>query len=194
MLLPAILHGPYPKVKKELRARLRELAKGATFSECLRLDDTVDSEASTDLLLLHGPNPLLNTTKAFQLFAPHGIARELVTAKKLSRDHLARAFDDSVASCAGALMLTARDNSIWLVPPDRHRAFLERARQCWKTWDSVGARYSWSSTVGTDLWSVPNTLHYVLANRGVDKAALRTPLDADGVLQLVDRTLRSLDA
>ena len=48
MLLPAILHGPYPKVKKELRARLRELAKGATFSECLRLDDTVDSEASMD--------------------------------------------------------------------------------------------------------------------------------------------------
>jgi hypothetical protein len=33
---------------------------------------------------------------------------------------------------------------------------------------------------GTTLWSIPNNLHYVLANMGVPHDLLRAPLPAEG--------------
>jgi hypothetical protein len=79
----------------------------------------------------------------------------------------------------GVLGLLAHDSQSWLIPSSRHRPLLDAALDVWPELDAVGERYA----VGDHprrLWSVPNNLHFVLANLGVPNDMLRTPLPPEG--------------
>jgi len=67
---------------------------------------------------------------------------------------------------------------------DHDREALERlaryaALEVWPELDAVGPRY-YSAVQGRPLWSMPNNLHFVLANLGVPNDVLRAPLPQEG--------------
>ena len=49
----------------------------------------------------------------------------------------------------------------------------------WDELDAVGPRY-FNGVQGQSLWTLPNSLHYVLGNMGVPHDLLRAPLTPEG--------------
>ena len=78
----------------------------------------------------------------------------------------------------------AHESQSWAFPQERHEPFVHAAVAAWKDLDSVGPRY-YAGAQGERLWSVPNNLHYVLANMGVPTEVLRAPLPPGGPAALL---------
>jgi hypothetical protein len=91
----------------------------------------------------------------------------------------AKIFDESLRVPWGVLGLLTHDSQVWFLDEARFQPFLDAVIRAWDEFDSIGPRY-FSSVQGTTLWSIPNNLHYVLANMGVPHDLLRAPLPADG--------------
>src|SRR5262249_9886129 len=88
-------------------------------------------------------------------------------------------FAASLRTSWGVLGLLAHDSQSWLIPASRHRQLPVAALAVGPELDAVGERYA----VGDQprrLWSVPNNLHFVLANLGVPPAQLDASLPPDG--------------
>ena len=93
-------------------------------------------------------------------------------------------FAASLRTSWGVLGLLAHDSQSWLIPASRHRQLLDAALDVWPELDAVGERY----TVGDQprrLWSVPNNLHFVLANLGEPAAQLDASLPPEGLRALL---------
>jgi hypothetical protein len=50
-----------------------------------------------------------------------------------------------------------------------------------------GARYSNGSRQSSRLWSLPNAIHYVLANLGMSNQEMDPPWPPGGLLEIIDR-------
>ena len=74
-------------------------------------------------------------------------------------------FEASLQTPWGILGLLSSDNQTWLIPRERHQPFLKATLAFWDELDAIGPRYY---VVGQSqrLWTLPNNLHYVLANMG----------------------------
>jgi hypothetical protein len=83
----------------------------------------------------------------------------------------------------------AHDNQAWFSSAERYEPFLRAVIHVWDELRAVGPRYYWA-TQGEDLWSIPNNLHFVLANMGVPHDRLRAPLPADGLGAMVKHASR----
>jgi hypothetical protein len=66
-----------------------------------------------------------------------------------------------------------------LIPASRHRPLLHAALEAWPELDAIGERYAVGG-MPRRLWSVPNNLHFVLANLGVPSGLLNAPLTPEG--------------
>jgi len=86
-----------------------------------------------------------------------------------------------LATCPlGILGLLSFDNQPWFYGHEEWYApFLEAVLGGWDELDAVGSRY-YIALQGQSLWSIPNSLHYVLANLGVPHDLLRAPLPPEG--------------
>jgi hypothetical protein len=103
-------------------------------------------------------------------------------------------FRDSLSASWGVLGLLAFDNTLWFyADEERYEPFLDAALSVWDELDAVGPRY-YVAVQGKSLWSIPNSLHYILANMGVPHDLLRTPLPPAGPRALLKyaRPRRSL--
>jgi hypothetical protein len=182
--LPAIQYGDWKTVKKRMARVVTQLKRGAHLVEVMTADGMLDTEAMPGLLSMFGiiTGPGAN----FHCFMPwrtlwHDLyelrekAGDLVTPPAIE-DSI---FASSLRSSWGVLGLLAHDSQSWLIPPSRHRRLLDAALEVWPELDVVGERYAVGS-MPRRLWSVPNNLHFVLANLGVPTEVLRAPLPPEG--------------
>ncbi len=181
MLLPAIQYGPWSAVKKRMRTVVSQLKRGHDLGEVMTRDGMLDTSAHPGMLVLSGimTGPVPN----FHCFMPWKLAwpplfdmRTTPTSPVPMEDEI---FEASLRTPWGILGLLAFESQLWLRPTTRHEPFLHAVLEAWSELDAVGARY-YAAVQGERLWSVPNNLHYVLANMGVPTEILNAPLPAEG--------------
>jgi hypothetical protein len=89
-------------------------------------------------------------------------------------------FRESISVPWGVLGLLAMDSKPWFYGEEAwYEPFLHAAINVWDELDSVGARY-YVAFQGESLWSISNSLHYVLGNMGVPHELLGAPLPPEG--------------
>jgi hypothetical protein len=180
MQLPAIQYGDWETVKKRMARVLTQLKRGADLVEVMTADGMLDTEATPGLLSMFGiiTGPRAN----FHCFMPWRTLWDAVIDEDEPSDPSPienAIFAASLRSSWGVLGLLAHDSQSWLIPASRHRQLLDAALDVWPELDAVGERYA----VGDQprrLWSVPNNLHFVLANLGVPPAQLDASLPPEG--------------
>jgi hypothetical protein len=181
MLLPAIQYGPWSEVKKRMRRVVTQLKRGKDLDELMTCDGMLDPADHPGLLVLSGitTGPVPN----FHCFMPWKAAWPLLfdlrTAPTIPAPLEDAIFESSLQAPWGLLGLLASESQTWLTPTSRHEPLLRAALAAWSELDAIGPRYSYSF-YGRPLWSVPNNLHYVLANMGVPIELLSAPLPPEG--------------
>lgn len=179
--LPAIQYGDWNMVRRRMQKVVTQLVRGEPLVEVMLRDGMVDPFEHPGLLVLAGI--MTGSAPHFHCFMPWKLAwdalfkrRDDPTVPSLLEDSV---FEASLQAPWGVLGLIASDSQSWLLPTPRHEPFLQAALSAWHELDAVGARY-YTAVQGKPLWSVPNNLHYVLANMGVPTEILRAPLPPDG--------------
>jgi hypothetical protein len=181
MLLPAIQYGPWSAVKKRMRTVVSQLKRGNDIGEVMTRDGMLDPSECPGMLVLSGI--MTGPAPNFHCFMPWKMAwgplfdlRTTPTSPAPVEDAI---FEASIRTPWGILGLLASESRSWLYPTSRHEPFLHAVVAVWSELDAVGSRY-YVAVQGERLWSVPNNLHYVLANMGVPTEILRAPLPAEG--------------
>jgi len=184
MLLPAIQYGDWKTVKKRMARAGAQLKRGANLVEVMTADGMLDTEPTPGVLSMFGI--IAGSVSNFHCFMPwRTLWHDLYELREKSGDLVTSpAAEDAIFAASlrtpwGVLGLLAHDSQPWLYPSSRHRPLLHAALEVWPELDAVGARYAVGS-MPRRLWSVPNNLHYVLANLGVPNDALRAPLPPEG--------------
>jgi hypothetical protein len=182
--LPAIQYGDWKTVKKRMARVATQLKRGADLVDVMTADGMLDTEATPGVLAMFGivPGPV----PSFHCFMPwRTLWHDLYELREKSGDLVTppsiedAIFRSSLRASWGVLGLMAHDSQPWLYPKSRHRLLLHAALEVWPELDAVGERYAVGSTPRR-LWSVPNNLHYVMANLGVPAAELNAPLPPEG--------------
>lgn len=180
MQLPAIQYGNWKTVKKRMARVVTQLKRGADLVEVMTADGVLDTEKHPGMLVMHGIRQ--GPDSNFHCFMPWRTLWDAVVDE--AQPSVPSPIEDAVfaASLAvpwGVLGLLSSDNQPWLIPASRHRPLLAAALEVWPELDAVGPRYYWA-VQGERLWSLPNNLHFVLANLGVPAAQLDAPLPPEG--------------
>jgi hypothetical protein len=179
--LPAIQHGDWKTVKKRMARVVTQLKRGADLVEVMTADGMLDTKTTPGLLIMGGINPGRDAN--IHCYVPWRLAWEPL-GKLRSDPMVPAAIEDAIFALSlrvpwGVLGLLSYDCQPWLYPTERHRPLLHAALEVWPELDAVGPRY-YSAVQGRPLWSVPNNLHFVLANLGVPTDVLRAPLPPEG--------------
>jgi len=186
MQLPAMFHGRYRDVKRDVDHIVRRIVRGDDWTTLIEKEGFVDVEGSSGLILLDGPNPIFGSEAHFQAWLLW--SRVENKAASLRSELMQRVFEQSLARPWATLGLMAHGNTFWLSPRERFRPFLQAVRQYWAEYAVAGARYSNGIDHGMELWSVPNTLGYVLANLRVPREVYDSLLPQGRIAELIDRT------
>ena len=180
MLLPAIQYGDWKTVKARMRRVVTQLQRGVDLVDVMTRDGVLDTADHPGWLVTNGIRQ--GPVASFHCFAPWRLAWDALfdkrtpTAPSPAEEAV---FAASLPVPWGVLGILSSDNQSWLIPRERHHPFLHAVLAVWDELDAVGARYYWA-VQGERLWSLPNNLHYVLANMGVPTEVLRAPLPAEG--------------
>jgi hypothetical protein len=177
MILPKIIYGIYSEVNKEVRKAVNRILKGAPLEEVLGSQDWMDTTEAEGLCIMQGPNPLLGGSPHYQIWLPWSQILNASLKEKISLKQEQEIFDVSLKYSWSVLGLLAQGNQFWLAPPHRHRPFLDGVIKFWVQYQAVGPRFTTGLNTGAELWAIPNTLKYVLANIGVPAEKLSLPLD-----------------
>lgn len=180
MLLPALTYGHHDDVAARVGRMLTRLRTGEEWADLLLADGTLDPAATPGLLLLDKQEQALAPPQAFHCYLPLALLTEAVDSGSLPAEWEEPVFARSLTSAGALLGLLARANRMWVYPPARHEPFLQAALRHWAELSAEGARYTAGSVHGSDLWSTPNNLRYVLAHHGVPADDLGRPLPAAG--------------
>jgi hypothetical protein len=164
-----------------MRKVVTQLKRGAPLSNVMTRDGMLDPSEHPGFLVLSGI--MIGPAQNFHCFMPWEIAWDamfdLRTAPTSPSPLEDATFEASLQAPWGVLGLLASHSQSWLIPRSRHEPFLHAVLAAWNELDSIGARY-YAAVQGERLWSIPNNLHYVLANMGVPNEILRAPLPAEG--------------
>jgi len=180
VLLPAIQYGDWKTVKGRMRKVVTQLKRGAGLIEVMAHEGMLDTD-QPGMLVMNGilQGPALN----FHCFAPWRLAWDGLFDQR-TEPTVPTPVEDAIFAASlevpwGIVGLLSSDNQRWLYSKARHQPFLHAVLAVWDELDAVGSRYYWA-VQGQRLWSLPNNLHYVLANMGVPSDVLRAPLPAEG--------------
>jgi hypothetical protein len=181
MLLPAIQYGPWSAVKKRMRTVVSQLKRGKDLGEVMTRDGMLDPSMHPGMLVLSGI--MTGPVSHFHCFLPWMIAWDALFDLRMTPTTPApledAIFEASLQTPWGILGLLAHESNSWLIPTSRHEPFLHAVQGAWNELDAVGPRY-YAAVQGEPLWTIPNNLHYVLANMGVPTEILNAPLPAEG--------------
>ena len=180
MQLPAIQYGDWKTVKKRMARVVTQLKRGPDLIEVMTADGMLDTEKTPGLLSMFGL--IMGPVASFHCFMPWRTLWDALVDE--TRPSVPSPIEDAVFAASlrtswGVLGLLAHDSQSWLIPASRHRPLMDAALEVWPELDAVGERYAVGSQP-RQLWSVPNNLHFVLANLGVPNDVLRAPLPPDG--------------
>lgn len=185
MLLPAAQYGDWKAVKKRMRDVVARIKRGERIVDVMSQGGMLDTKDTPGMLVLAGERP--DTAQNFHCFVPWSplhIAWFDIRVPPPDPALDSQVFNDSLTVPWGILGLMAHDNQFWLLSADRREPFLQAVLRVWDDLNAVGARY-YGAIQGQDLWSVPNNLHFVLANKGVPTELLRAPLPPGGPRELL---------
>lgn len=183
MLLPAVQYGPSPDVKRRMQRVVDRLVRGEGLIEVMTADGMIDVMGHPGLLLWNGVTR--GSEPNFHVGLPWlPLWQALIDRRRRKPANVDprvsdAVFDASLSVPWGVLGLLSYDNWPWVAPRTRFEPFLAAVVRYWDELESVGPRY-YAAVQGARLWSVGNTLQYVLANLGVPTELLRAPLPPDG--------------
>ena len=181
MLLPAAQYGEWPAVKKRMRALVTRIHRSESLAKVLTEDGMLDTTTTSGMLMMGGI--MVAGSKNFHCFAPwQSLWQVLLDSRAKTPAPMGTMdaiFRESLSVPWGVLGLLSYENQAWFLDEARFAPFLDAVIGAWEELDSVGARY-FTAVQGRTLWSVPNNLHYVLANLGVPHEFLRSPLPPKG--------------
>ena len=181
MLLPAIQYGDWQTVKGRMRKVVTQLKRGADLIEVMTKDGMLETDDRPGMTVMI--RSILGQVPNFHCFAPWRLAedplRDLRTDQTVPSKEEEAVFVASLQTVWGILGLLSSDNQTWLIRRERHQPFLKATLAFWDELDSIGPRY-YVVGQGQRLWTIPNNLHYVLANMGVPNDVLRSPLPREG--------------
>ena len=180
MQLPAIQYGDWKTVEKRMARVVTQLKRGEGLGEVMTADGMLDTATTPGLLSMFGI--IVGPGSNFHCFMPWRTLWDAVIDE--AQPSVPSPIEDAIFASSlrtpwGVLGLLAHDSQSWLIPASRHRPLLDAALDVWPELDAVGERYTVGDQPGR-LWSVPNNLHFVLANLGVPDDMLRAPLPPEG--------------
>ena len=145
------------------------------------------TESTPGMIVVDGPSSIIGGSPHFQawLLWSQLEARE---EEGVSSELADRVFEQSLTRPWATLGLVGPGNTFWFIERKRFRPFLRAIRQHWGLFLSAGCRYSAGSSWPVELWSLPNSVKYVLANLDVPDEMLDPPLPPGGIDELIDRT------
>ena len=187
MFAPAVQYGERTIVSKRMRRIVRRITRGESIVAVMSEDGLLEVGAHAGWIMVGG---LAGGTN-FHCFMPWQTLWQKPPEDPGIMDAI---FRDSLSVSWGVLGLLAFDNTPWFfADEERYEPFLDAALSVWDELDVVGPRY-YVAVQGKSLWSIPNSLHYILANMGVPHDLLRAPLPPEGPRALLKyaRPRRSL--
>jgi hypothetical protein len=179
MLLPAVQYGDVTDVKMRMRSIVKRLMRGEDLIGVMTKDGVLEVAEHPGMLVLDGI--VARGEPHFHCALPWMPLWQALFDRRVKADPALNdgIFEASLSVPWGVLGLLPYENHPWLIPEARFKLFVQAVLKVWDELDAVGPRY-YSAVEGKRLWSLPNTLHYVLANMGVPNAVLRAPLPAEG--------------
>jgi hypothetical protein len=176
MLLPRVLYGR----DADVRARALGLMPAIERGERSVADSVPADTEPEGLIVLQGGSPLLAEVDAHQVWALHAH----LGARSPQADAI---LEESLSTPWGVLALLGQDTQAWILPPERHRAFLEALLEHHEAISELDGQFTLGEPTGSALWGLPTNVQYVLAQRGVEPQALLDPLPSGGWVDLVQR-------
>ena len=175
MFLPAAQYGDWADVKKRMRRIVTRVKRGESILTAMTEDGTIDAGERPGMLMMGGR--ILAGGQDFHCFMPW---QPLWQDPPKDLGIMEAIFQESLSVSWGVLGLLAFENKPWFYAnEERFEPFLSAALRVWDELNAVGPRY-FDGVQGRSLWSLPSSLHYVLANMGVPGDMLRAPLPAEG--------------
>ena len=175
MLLPAAQYGDWADVKKRMRDLVTRIKRGESIVAVMTEGGMLNAGEQPGMLMMGGR--ILAGGQDFHCFMPW---QPLWQDPPNDLGVMNAIFQESLSVSWGVLGLLAFENKPWFyVDEERFEPFLAAALRVWDELDAVGPRY-FDGVQGRSLWSLPSSLHYVLANMGVPGEVLRAPLPPEG--------------
>ena len=173
MLIPAVQYGERAIVSKRMQRIVRRISRGESIVTVMSEDGMLDVGEHAGMMMMGGFASGTN----FHCFMPWRTLWQKLLKSPGLMDEI---FRESLSVSWGVLGLLASDNTPWFyVDEDRYEPFLDAALSVWDELDAVGSRY-YVAVQSESLWSIPNSLQYVLGNMGVPHDLLCAPLPPEG--------------
>jgi hypothetical protein len=180
VLLPAVQYGEWQEVKKRMRRIVTRIQRGESIVDVMTEGGMLDTTTTPGVLLVGGI--MRGGRTSFHCFAPWKLLGDALRDIRVEpNDALeARIFDESLSVPWGVLGLLVHDSTPWFYGHEQwFEPFLAAAAEVWDEIDAVGARY-YLAIERKRLWSIPNSLHFILARMGVPDEHLGVPLPPGG--------------
>jgi hypothetical protein len=172
VLAPAVQYGERAIVSKRMRRIVRRISRGEGIVTVMSEDGMLDVGEHAGMMMLGG----LAAGTNFHCFMPWRTLWQKLKDPGV-RDAI---FQESLSVSWGVLGLLAFDNTPWFYGNEElFEPFLDAALAMWDELDAVGTRY-YVAVRSKSLWSIPNSLQYVLGNMGVPHDLLCAPLPPEG--------------
>jgi hypothetical protein len=180
LLAPAVQYGDWAIVSKRMRRIVTRISRGEGVVAVLSEDGLLDVDEHAGRMIVGGR--VLAGGTDFHCFMPWRTLWQKLLEDPGTMDAV---FRESLSAPWGVLGLLTMDNTPWFYGnEERYEPFLDAALKVWDELDAVGPRY-YIAFQGESLWSIPNSLHYILANMGVPHDLLRAPLPPEGLRALL---------
>lgn len=197
MQIPTLFYGSQKEVRSRCRKVVNQLATGAKWQEIIEAEGIIDTANVSGLIVLEGPSSLLDAYGShFHCYSLLDQIRQASNKGQIDFEVEEKAFESSLQTAWGLLGLIASKNTMWFWHPEksyslaqwramRYEPLLTTSLIYWDTLDAEGERYSNGSSTGQNLWSLPSSLKYVLANMGVSTGVLKAPLPPSGLTEII---------
>ncbi|HVV53529.1 MAG TPA: hypothetical protein VHO06_27985 [Polyangia bacterium] len=190
MEIPAALYGTQKEVSGRVRAMVKEIGAGAPLGTAVGVE-RINTNTTAAMIVLQGRSRLISQIPTIHIYEPLFEIRLAVSQQKLPREITERLFEEALTEPWSVLSLIASANQMWVYPESRHRLFWDRVVEWWPIFEAVGPHYTYGGSQETELWSVPNNVHYVAVHLGVpEEVVKRRPLPPGGITALAVMTRR----
>jgi hypothetical protein len=187
MRVPAVQFGDWPIVRKRMRSIVTRIKRGESIVAVMTEDGMIDVNEHPGMMMMGGT--MLAGRENFHCFMPWlPLWQTLLDSRAKTPPPpgaMAAIFEESLTVSWGVLGLLSFENQMWIARPDRFQPFLNAVISVWDEFDTVGSRYV-AGMQGESLWSIPNNLHYILANLGVPDDVLSGVLPPEGPRALLN--------
>jgi len=192
MLLPGLLYGSYPDVRKRCRTAIRRcITEQRLLWEVVQADGMLDTAQHPGLIVVE---PLLGGSgNNFHCYAPLYLMQKDDAKSQLSAEAAAAIFSVGLEEqWSLTCMLSRQVIYSWMGDTEHYRRYVLAFLRQWGALDAEGERYSSGMDTGRRLWELPTMLQSALVNLGVPIPLVQEPLPPGGLYALLgaaDRTL-----